>query len=234
MTARSVITHDRDTLVQQHLGLVSYLARRFTGRGEPLDDLVQVGTIGLLKAVDRFDPERGVAFATYATPTILGELRHHLRDRAWAVRIPRQVQENAAAVGAAISTLSTSLQRAPTVPELAEYTELEIEAVLAALDCAWIHEPTPIDDVEPPAVDDALERVEQRAWLRPLLNRLDTRERAAVVLRFMMGMTQTEIAGELGISQMHVSRLLSRALAKLRSTIPMPRLLSFGFSAAML
>jgi len=219
----------RDELVRRHLPLVHFLARRFRDRGEALPDLVQVATIGLIKAVDRFDPERGVEFATFATPTIAGEIKRHFRDRAWAVRVPRKLQEQKAVVSRATTDLFQTLGRSPTVTELAASTSLSEEQVLESLE---IQAYTTVSlDAEPtrdaPALgtslgevlgglDAALEKVEYREALRPMLEKLGEREKQILLLRFFSGMTQSEIASEIGISQMHVSRLLARTLARLR------------------
>jgi len=217
----------RDALVEEHLPLVEYLARRFMGRGEPLDDLVQVATIGLIKAIDRFDLERGVEFSTYATPTIVGEIKRHFRDKGWAVRVPRRLQELKLALTRATADLSQANGRAPTVAELAVHLGLSEEDVLEGLESAHAYSTVSLDapdgDDDSPAVsdtlgalDEALESVEYRESLKPLLSRLPPREKRILVLRFFRGMTQSQIAVELGISQMHVSRLLSRTLAQLR------------------
>jgi RNA polymerase sigma-B factor len=216
----------RRTLIESHLGLVEYLARRFAGRGEPLDDLVQVAGIGLVKAVDRFDPDRNVEFSTYATPTIVGELKRHFRDKGWAVRVPRRLQELNLRLGSVISKLSQDLQRSPTVAEIAKAAEATEDEVLEALDSTHAYSLISLDaapDREGLSyhdqigyVDDALESLEDRVSVGPLLKELPPRERHMLHLRFFKGMTQSEIADELGISQMHVSRLLAKTLATLR------------------
>jgi RNA polymerase sigma-B factor len=218
----------RDALVEGHLPLVEYLARRFAGRGEPLDDLVQVATIGLIKAIDRFDPERGVEFSTYATPTIAGEVKRHFRDKGWAVRVPRRLQELKLALTRASADLTQKLGRAPTVAELAKHLGLSDEDILEGLESAHAYSTVSLDapdsdEDDGPAVadslgmiDDALEGVEYRESLKPLLEALPPREKRILVLRFFGNMTQSQIATELGISQMHVSRLLARTLAQLR------------------
>jgi RNA polymerase sigma-B factor len=218
----------RDELVELHLPLVEYLARRFRNRGELLDDLVQVATIGLIKSVDRFDLERGVEFSTYATPTIVGEIKRHFRDKGWAIRVPRRLQELKLSLTKATSELSQKNGRAPTVSELAQHLELSEEEVLEGLESANAYSAVSLDapdggDDDSPAVadslgmvDDALEGVEYRESLKPLLEKLPAREKKILMLRFFGGMTQSQIAGELGISQMHVSRLLARTLATLR------------------
>jgi RNA polymerase sigma-B factor len=218
----------REELVGLHMPLVEHLARRFTGRGEPLDDLVQVGTIGLIKSVDRFEPDRGVEFSTYATPTIVGEIKRHFRDKGWAVRVPRRLQELRTSLSAATEDLSHALGRAPTVAELATRLAVSEEDVLEGLESANAYSTVSLDagtDPEsgPAAIlntkgvdDEALEGVEYRESLRPLLARLTPRERQILMLRFFRGMTQSQIAREVGLSQMHVSRLLAKTLSELR------------------
>jgi RNA polymerase sigma-B factor len=215
----------RDELVRRHLPLVHFLVRRFRGRGEPLDDLVQVATIGLIKAVDRFEPERGLEFSTYATPTVVGEVKRHFRDRGWAIRVPRRLQENMLTVTNASAELFTRLSRSPTVAEIAAHTKLTDEDVLEALESSHAYTTVSLDSdlndiaTAPPSAEDAqaaLEGVENRASLRPLLGRLDARERRIILLRFFANMTQSEIAAEVGVSQMHISRILGRTLARLR------------------
>ena len=218
----------RDELVEMHLPLVEYLARRFRNRGEPLDDLVQVATIGLIKSVDRFDLERGVEFSTYATPTIVGEIKRHFRDKGWAIRVPRRLQELKLSLAKATSDLSQKNGRAPTVAELAAHLEMSEEDILEGLESANAYSAVSLDapdagDDDSPAVadslgttDDSLEGVEYRESLKPLLEKLPPREKKILLLRFFGNMTQSQIAAELGISQMHVSRLLARTLAQLR------------------
>ena len=219
----------RDELIEAHLGLAEYLARRFGNRGEPLDDLVQVASVGLLKAVDRFDPERAVEFSTYATHTIVGELKRHFRDKGWAVRAPRRMQELYLRLGKVIGTLSQELGRSPTIQELAAEVQVSEEEVLEALEAgqayrfASLDAPSPGDEdgdtmsshlgSEDPGMVDA----EHRASLSPLISKLPEREQTILHLRFFEGLTQSEIASRLGISQMHVSRLLARSLAQLRA-----------------
>jgi RNA polymerase sigma-B factor len=218
----------RSELVELHLPLVEYLARRFRNRGEWLDDLTQVATIGLIKSIDRFDLERGVEFSTYATPTIVGEIKRHFRDKGWAVRVPRRLQELKLALAKAIGELAQRLGRAPTVGELASHLQMSEEDVLEGLESANAYSTVSLDapdsgDEDAPAVaeslgmvDDALEGVEYRESLKPLLEQLPPREKRILLLRFFGNMTQSQIATELGISQMHVSRLLARTLAQLR------------------
>ena len=219
----------REELVEAHLPLVEYLARRFRNRGEPLDDLVQVATIGLIKSVDRFDLDRGVEFSTYATPTIVGEIKRHFRDKGWAIRVPRRLQELKLSLTKATSELSQKNGRSPTVAELAGHLGLTEEEILEGLESANAYSAVSLDapdggDDDSPAVadslgmmDDALEGVEYRESLKPLLEQLPAREKRILLLRFFGNMTQSQIASELGISQMHVSRLLARTLAQLRT-----------------
>ncbi len=219
----------REELVTAHIGLAEYLARRFTNRGEPLDDLVQVASLGLLKAVDRFDPERGLEFSTYATPTIVGELKRHFRDKGWAVRVPRRVQELHLRLGSVVSVLSQELGRSPTIGEIAQSASVSEEDVLEAIEAGHAYRFTSLD--APSGTDDegslatqlgeedqALIDSEHRVALSPLIARFPPRERTILHLRFFEGLTQSEIAGRLGISQMHVSRLLARSLAQLRAS----------------
>ena len=221
-------TRLREQLVEAPLPLVEYLARRFRNRGEPLDDLVQVATIGLIKSVDRFDLERGVEFSTYATPTIVGEIKRHFRDKGWAIRVPRRLQELKLSLTKATSDLSQKNGRSPTGAELAGHLGLTEEEILEGLESANAYSAVSLDapdggDDDSPAVadslgmmDEALEGVEYRESLKPLLEKLPAREKKILMLRFFGNMTQSQIAGELGISQMHVSRLLARTLAQLR------------------
>ncbi|MEU2727787.1 RNA polymerase sigma factor SigF [Streptomyces griseoviridis] len=220
----------RNRLVRMHLPLVEHLARRFRNRGEPLDDLTQVATIGLIKSVDRFDPDRGVEFSTYATPTVVGEIKRHFRDKGWAVRVPRRLQELRLALTTATAELSQQHGRSPTVHELAEKLSISEEEVLEGLESANAYSTLSLDvpdtDDESPAVadtlgaeDEALEGVEYRESLKPLLEDLPPREKRILLLRFFGNMTQSQIAQEVGISQMHVSRLLARTLAQLREKL---------------
>jgi RNA polymerase sigma-B factor len=219
----------RDELIEAHLGLAEYLARRFGNRGEPLDDLVQVASVGLLKAVDRFDPERAVEFSTYATHTIVGELKRHFRDKGWAVRAPRRMQELYLRLGKIVGSLSQELGRSPTIQELATEAQVSEEEVLEALEAgqayrfASLDAPSPGDEdgdtmgAHLGEEDAGMVDAEHRAALSPLISQLPAREQTILHLRFFEGLTQSEIAARLGISQMHVSRLLARSLAQLRS-----------------
>jgi RNA polymerase sigma-B factor len=220
----------RDELVEMHLPLAEYLARRFGNRGELHEDLVQVATIGLIKAIDRFDLERGVAFSTYATPTIVGEIKRHFRDRGWTIRVPRRLQEIQSVINQAVSDLGQELGRSPTVAELATKVGMTEEEILEGLESANAYSPLSLDAPDPSGevgavieqlgdYDDALDAVVDRETVKPLLDQLDARAKRILLLRFFRNMTQSQIAEELGISQMHVSRLLSRTLADLRKAL---------------
>jgi RNA polymerase sigma-B factor len=220
----------RDELVELHLPLVEYLARRFTGRNEPLGDLVQVGVIGLIKSIDRFDTERGLEFSTYATPTILGEIKRHFRDAGWLVRVPRRLQELQTAMSTTRSELSHELGRAPSAPELAKRLDISEDEVVDVLESARAYAGVPLDSMtvgrsgQPVHetlgdVDARLDHVESREALRPMIESLPERERQILVLRFFASKTQAEIAGIVGLSQMQVSRLVARSLAKLRDQL---------------
>ena len=220
----------RDQLVEMHLPLAEYLARRFGNRGELHEDLVQVATIGLIKAIDRFDLERGVAFSTYATPTIVGEIKRHFRDRGWTIRVPRRLQEIQSVINQAVSDLGQELGRSPTVAELAKKVGMTEEEILEGLESANAYSPLSLDAPDPSGevgavieqlgdYDDALDAVVDRETIKPLLEQLDARAKRILLLRFFRNMTQSQIAEELGISQMHVSRLLSRTLADLRKAL---------------
>lgn len=220
----------RGELVEAHIGLARHLAGRFAQRGESYDDLVQVASMALIHAVDRFDPTMGVAFSTFATRTILGELKRHFRDKTWAVRAPRRIQELYIQLNGIVGHLSQELGRSPTIAELATEAGATEEAILEALEAgrsyraASLDAPVAGDEEETlgdrlGADDGAFSDAEHRAQLGPLLQRLPEREQHIVTLRFVAGMTQSEIAARLGISQMHVSRLLTRSLAQLRRQI---------------
>jgi RNA polymerase sigma-B factor len=219
----------RDELVNEHLGLARSLARRFANRGEPMDDLVQVASLALLKALDRFEPERGLAFSTFATPTILGELKRHFRDKGWAVRVTRRVQELHLQLSRAIAALSQELGRSPTVSELAQRLNVTDDEVLEAMEAGRSYRMASIDTRAPGDADEsstvadrigepdpAMADAERRAALAPMLASLPERQQLIVYLRFYEGLTQSEIGVRLGISQMHVSRLLARSLDQLR------------------
>lgn len=223
----------REALVEQYIGLVEFLARRFRNRGEPLEDLVQVGTIGLLKAIERFDLDREVEFSTYATPTVVGELKRHFRDKGWAVRVPRRLQELHLELTKVVGELGQELGRSPTVSEIADSAGVSDEEVLEGLEIAQAYNFTSLDaPIDSPdgtsttsfadqlgSEDEQLENLEYRASLAPEMAKLPDRERRILYLRFFKGMTQSEIAERLGISQMHVSRLLNRTLSTLREAL---------------
>jgi RNA polymerase sigma-B factor len=221
----------RDDLVRLHLSLVEYCARRFRNRGEPYEDLVQVGTIGLIKSVDRFDVDRGVEFSTYATPTIIGEIKRHFRDRGWAIRVPRRLQELRMQISGATGELTQSLGRSPTPSELAERIGCSVEDVIEGIESSNAYSTLSLDAgdssddgaltmLDTMGVDDiGLEHVELRESIKPLLESLPTREKNILMLRFFGNMTQSQIAAEVGVSQMHVSRLLTRTLDHLRDAL---------------
>jgi RNA polymerase sigma-B factor len=216
----------RDALTRRFLPLAEHLARRFSGRGQVHDDLVQVASLGLLHAIDRFDPERGVQFATFATATIVGELKRHFRDRGWGVRVPRSLQEATMQVNRVTGELWQTLGRAPTVADIAEKTGLSDEQVLEALEASHAYANASLDapvGESGAAAGDLIGDDDPRfgvseEWLAmaPALRQLSPRERRILYLRFFEDKTQTEIAAEVGVSQMHVSRLLSQSLEQLR------------------
>lgn len=223
----------REKLVEINLPLAEHLARRFRGRGEELDDLVQVATVALIKSIDRFDPQRGFEFSTYATPTIIGELKRHFRDKRWAVRVPRRLQELRLTLASATAELIQEVGRSPTVPELAARLGMTTDEIIEGLEACNAYTAASLDAPTQGAAEDgtalmrdafgaddaALDEAESRQALRPLIARLPQRERRILVLRFFDDMTQSQIAREMGISQMHVSRILARTLAELRSSL---------------
>ena len=223
----------RDKIVERCLPLADHIARRFEGRGEPRDDLVQVARVGLVNAVTRFDVEAGSDFVSFAVPTIMGEVRRHFRDNSWSVKVPRRLKELHLRLGAATADLSQRLGRAPTATELARELEMDRAEVIEGLVAGSSYNTLSIDsggnssgDEEARAiadtlgdVDAGLERIENREALRPLLEALPERERTVLVLRFFDSMTQTQIAERVGISQRHVSRLLAKSLARLRDEL---------------
>jgi RNA polymerase sigma-B factor len=218
----------RERVIEAWLPLGFHLAQRFHGRGEPIDDLVQIATVGLIKAIDRFDPEYGTDFAAYAVPTIVGEIKRHFRDRTWDIRVPRRLQELKLDINEATSTLSQQLGRSPTVADIATYLRRSPEEVLEGLDGARAYSAVSLQTLVGNGEDGTelgdlfgvedheLALAEFRASLGPALHALGPREQKIVVLRFFGNLTQTQIAQRVGISQMHVSRLLTRALATLR------------------
>jgi RNA polymerase sigma-B factor len=212
----------RERLIESHLPLVKSIAKRYAGRGETVEDLVQVGSIGLIRASDRFDPDRGAAFATFAAPAIEGEIRRHLDDRASALRVPRELKRMTGEVQRCRTELSSSLGRTPTVTELAAALELEPGQVERALDAERALQPSPAqaeDVARATTQSESLAGTEDRLLVAAGAQVLDERERRIVLLRFHADMTEQEIARDLGISQAHVSRLLSAALAKLRTEL---------------
>jgi RNA polymerase sigma-B factor len=219
----------RDELISSHIGLVTHIARKYANRGEPLDDLIQVGMIGLIKAIDRFAPDKGFEFSTFAMPTIVGEIKRYFRDKTWAVRVPRRLQELGASVSKAVTLLSQQLDRAPTAQEIATHLKIELDDVVEALNANSAYSTVSLDtafDSEAPSlgdrfgsIDEALEGVEYRESLKPLLLALPTREKDILIMRFFENKSQTEIARTLGISQMHVSRILTQTLTNLRTSL---------------
>ena len=222
----------REQLIEQYMSLVRSLARRYSYRGEQLEDLVQIGAIGLIKAIDRFDLERGVELTTYATPNIIGEIKRHFRDKGWAVRVPRGLQELNVQLSRLVEQLTVQLARSPTIPELAKAAGVEEEEVLEALESGRAYTSLSLsvgggggddDDLDPleslGTEEHQYEVSEDRAVLAPGFKALDERERKILQLRFFDGLTQSQIAQQVGISQMHVSRLIRRSLEKIRETI---------------
>jgi RNA polymerase sigma-B factor len=222
----------REQLIEQYMSLVRSLARRYSYRGEQLEDLVQIGAIGLIKAIDRFDLERGVELTTYATPNIIGEIKRHFRDKGWSVRVPRGLQELNVQLSRLVEQLTVQLARSPTIPELAKAAGVEEEEVLEALESGRAYTSLSLsvgggggddDDLDPleslGTEEHEYEVSEDRAVLAPGFKVLDERERKILQLRFFEGLTQSQIAQQVGISQMHVSRLIRRSLEKIRETI---------------
>lgn len=221
----------RNELATGFWPVVVHIARRYRNRGEPLADLEQVGAIGLVGALERFDPDRGAHFLSFAVPTITGEIRRHFRDRAWAIRVPRPVKDLRAPIRDAVETLSSTLRRAPRPSEIAEHLGITRNRVVEALAAANAYAPDSLDELVNPAdsreslgdllgaIDDAMTVAECRHELRAALDELPERERAIVVLRFFGDLTQTQIGAHVGLSQMHVSRLLSQTMATLRDRI---------------
>jgi RNA polymerase sigma-B factor len=222
----------REQLIEHYLSLVRSLARRYAYRGEQLEDLVQIGCIGLIKAIDRFDLNRGVELTTYATPNIIGEIKRHFRDKGWSVRVPRGLQELNVQLSRLVEELTVQLGRSPTIPELAHASGAEEEEVLEALESGraysslslstgvGLDDEEEVDPMETLGTEEPRYEIsEEWAVLEPGLAALDDRERAILHLRFFEGLTQSQIAQKVGISQMHVSRLIRRALEKIREEI---------------
>ena len=229
----------RDQLIVSHLNLVRFLASKFKNRGEPLDDLIQVGTIGLIKAIDRFDPSRGLEFTTYATPTILGEIKRHFRDKGWSVRVPRRLQELSAKVNQANDELTNELSRSPSVEEIAKRVGASVDDVLEAMESSSAYSSVPLegggssDDDDAPTVidhyateDENLAASDDRIVLEDAIRDFSPREKDVIRMRFFEGMTQVEIAERLGISQVQVSRLLRRTLRRVQDKIDPEGLMS--------
>jgi RNA polymerase sigma-B factor len=223
-------TGAREKLIQRHLPLVRSLARRYAGRGEALEDIEQVGAIGLIKAIDRFELSRDVSLATYATPNVVGEIKRHFRDKGWAVRVPRALQELNASMSGAIERLTVKLSRSPSIAEIAAELETTPEQVLEALEVGSAYStvslssgPSGEEELDPMETigseDEEFERSEQRAALAPALERLPPREREILRMRFEEGLPQTQIAQRVGLSQMHVSRLIRKSLAVMREEL---------------
>jgi RNA polymerase sigma-B factor len=222
----------RDRLVENMLPLVRSLARRYSGRGEELEDLVQAGSVGLVKAIDRFDLDRDVPLVSYVFPTVLGELKRHFRDHAWSLAVPRRLKELNLLVTRRLGELTVTLGRSPTIPELAQACEVEPEDVLEAIEAGRAYSTRSLteqgDDSDEPTLDmiaklgeeeQGFEQTDDRATLAVGFRQLDERERRILHLRFFEGLTQTQIAAEVGISQMHVSRLIRKALKQLEREI---------------
>jgi RNA polymerase sigma-B factor len=223
----------RDRLVEMHQNLVRFLAGKFANRGEPLDDLVQVGLIGLINAVDRFDPDRGTKFSTYATPTIVGEIRRHFRDKSWSLKVPRRLQELNLAANKAAEALTQQLGYSPTVQEIAESIGATEEETLEAFELGNAYDTVSLDSKLPfegesspltlaefiGGLDSSLQRIDTYGDLKQAMDRLDPRERAIIHYRFFRDMSQTEVAKRLNISQMHVSRLQQKALRRLKQLL---------------
>jgi RNA polymerase sigma-B factor len=219
----------REELIERFMPLARQLARRYQRVNEPLDDLVQVASLGLVKAVDRFDPRRGVAFSSYAVPTILGELKRHFRDSGWAVHVPRGIQERAMQVDRAVKELSGRLGRSPSVSEVAKHLDVSDEDVLTALEAGQAYEAVSLDAQRPGdnesdtfaesigAEDERFELVEYGAAISPAFRALPKRDQEVLHLRFVEDLTQSQIAERIGVSQMQVSRLIRRALTRLRA-----------------
>jgi RNA polymerase sigma-B factor len=219
----------REEIVRRFQPLAEYLSRRFAGRGEPLEDLIQVANIGLLGAIKRFDPEREVRFSTYAAATMIGELKRHFRDKGWTIRVPRRLQELGLRINRSLGAFSQELGRSPTIAEIAERLDVSEEEVVDAMEAAQAYSTvsldTPINDEGTTSldllgdVDDSMEMLEGWASLAPAIHDLPARDRRVLYLRFFAGLTQSEIAEEIGVSQMHVSRILSQTLAILRDSV---------------
>ena len=222
----------REQLIVSHVNLVRYIAAKFKNRGEPLDDLIQVGTIGLIKAIDRFDPSRGLEFTTYATPTIMGEIKRHFRDKGWTIRVPRRLQELSAKVNTVTDELTAELQRSPSIDEIAARLGTAPDEVLEAMESSSAYSSVPLEgqggteEDDAPAVidryasvDNDLEASDDRMILEDVISEFPEADQQAIRMRYLDGMTQVEIAKKLGISQVQVSRMLRRALRRIQEKI---------------
>ena len=223
----------RDQLIVSHLNLVRFLASKFKNRGEPLDDLIQVGTIGLIKAIDRFEPDRGLEFTTYATPTIMGEIKRHFRDKGWSVRVPRRLQELSSKINQVTDDLTKELQRSPSIEEIAQRLDTNVEEVLEAMESSSAYSSVPLeggssgaDGDETPSIidqyvteDEDLAGSDDRIVLEEAIRDFSPREQEIIRMRFVEGLTQVEIAEKLNISQVQVSRLLRRTLKRIQEKI---------------
>ncbi len=222
----------REQLIENHLNLVRFLAAKFKNRGEPLEDLVQVGSLGLIKAIDRFEPDRGLEFTTFATPTIMGEIKRHFRDKGWSVRVPRRLQELSARVNQITDELTSELNRTPTVDEIAERLDTTADEVLEAMESSSAYTSVPLEggganeDEDTPSIidrfateDTDLAAIDDRMVIEDTIAGFSPREQDAIRMRFVEGLTQVEIAEKLGISQVQVSRLLRRALKRVQERL---------------
>jgi RNA polymerase sigma-B factor len=226
-------TAAREELIERHLPLVRSLARRYSGRGESLEDIEQVGAIGLIKAIDRFELTRDVSLATYATPNVVGEIKRHFRDKGWAIRVPRALQELNASMSGAIERLTGRLSRSPSIAEIAEELKTTPEEVLEAMEVGSAYStvslssgPAGDEELDPLETlgdeDRGFERSEDRVALEPALELLPEREREILRMRFEEGLPQTQIAQAVGLSQMHVSRLIRKSLSEMRVQLTDP------------
>jgi RNA polymerase sigma-B factor len=221
----------REQLIVSHLNLVRFLASKFKNRGEALDDLIQVGTIGLIKAIDRFEPERGLEFTTYATPTIMGEIKRHFRDKGWSVRVPRRLQELSAKVNQTTDELTKDLQRSPTVQEIADHLQVTVDEVLEAMESSSAYSSVSLESgssneedapsiIDHYATEDAeLEGSDDRMLIEQVIGEFSPREQEVIRMRFVDGLTQVEIAEKLEVSQVQVSRFLRRTLKKMQEKL---------------
>jgi len=219
----------RDEIATRFMPFAEYLARRFAGRGEAVEDLTQVAHIGLLNAIDRFDPGREVQFSTYAAATIVGELKRHFRDKGWALRVPRRLQEIAVRINRSLPELTQTHGRSPTIPELAAYLDVTTDEIVEAMDAVQAYSTSSLDtpvgeDAKAPVdslggEDPSIELLDEWSSIAPAVAELSARDRRVLFLRFFRGLTQSEIADDVGVSQMHVSRILTQTLERLRNAV---------------